>query len=123
MFYAAMLQVDMPGQSRGLLSHAWIWLARMLNHLPIKRLHISALEVFLKVAGFRLHQCYRRQFEKLLVAVNTEYIPKMQQLNDADARAATTRLATYIQSQEFLKPPEGREMPEDDESSYRRNEY
>jgi uncharacterized MAPEG superfamily protein len=50
MFYAAMLQVDMPGQgSDGMISHAWVWMARMLNHLPVKRLHISALEVFLKV--------------------------------------------------------------------------
>jgi len=118
MFYAAMLQVDMPGQgSDGMISHAWAWMARMLNHLPVKRLHISALEVFLKVAGFRLNQVYRRQFQKLLATVTNEYIPKMQSLNDADARAATTRLASYIQAQEFFNSPEGRDMPEQDESS------
>jgi nucleoporin GLE1 len=114
-----LLQVDVASLGpRGMLGYAWTWLARHLNHLPVNRLNISTLECFLKVAGYRLHQAYGPQFIKVLAAISTQYVPKMQQVNDADARAATTRLMSYINQQEFRQPPEGRIMPDDDESSY-----
>ena len=119
LFFSAMLQVDVASLgARGMLGFAWTWLARHLNHLPVNRLDISALECFLKVAGYRLHQAYGGQFVKVLHTIVNEYVPRMQQQNDADARAATTRLLSYIHQQEFRQPPEGRVMPDDDESSH-----
>jgi len=70
------------------------------------------------VAGYRLHQPYGPQFIKVLAAIAQQYVPRMQQVNDADARAATTRLVSYINQQEFRQPPEGRVMPDHDESSH-----
>ena len=54
---------------------------------------------------------------KLLQVIYSEYVPKMMANQDSDARAATTRLVTYIQTQKFLEAPEGRDMAETDESS------
>jgi len=39
---------------------------RLLNHLPANRLTATALDAFLKMAGFRMAAAYGRQFVKLL---------------------------------------------------------
>jgi hypothetical protein len=41
---------------------------RLLNQLPANRLTATALDAFLKVAGFRMAAAYGRQFLKLLQA-------------------------------------------------------
>lgn len=39
---------------------------RLLNHLPANRVTATALDAFLRAAGFRMAAAYGRQFEKLL---------------------------------------------------------
>ncbi|CAI5536677.1 unnamed protein product [Closterium sp. Naga37s-1] len=99
------------------LSHAWQWCARLLNHLPANRASATALEVFLKIAGYRMHLTYRSQFLKLLDVVGNEYRGKLQALNDADVAPVVNRIETYIGVQRYLRPPEGLEMPLHDKSS------
>ncbi|CAI5500120.1 unnamed protein product [Closterium sp. Naga37s-1] len=99
------------------LSHAWQWCARLLNHLPANRASATALEVFLKIAGYRMHLTYRSQFLKLLDVVGNEYRGKLQALNDADVAPVVNRIETYVGVQRYLRPPEGLEMPLHDKSS------
>ncbi|CAI5995349.1 unnamed protein product [Closterium sp. NIES-65] len=99
------------------LSHAWQWCARLLNHLPANRASATALEVFLKIAGYRMHLTYRSQFLKLLNVVGNEYRGKLQALNDADVAPVVNRIETYVGVQRYLRPPEGLEMPLHDKSS------
>ena len=40
--------------------------SRLLNHLPANRATATALDAFLKAAGYRMAAAYGRQFEKLL---------------------------------------------------------
>lgn len=119
MLYAAITQSDNPANPHG-LQHAWEYLARLLNALPANRLTAAALNAFLKVAGYKMAGVYKGQFIKLLTGINGFFLAELGQTNDPDARAVATRLQTYLNTQAFTKPPEGRTMPEFDASSYDR---
>ena len=53
---------------------------RLLNHLPATRLTATALEAFLRVAGFALWRAYRGQFVKLLQLVDQSFLAALQQV-------------------------------------------
>lgn len=53
---------------------------RLLNHLPATRLTATALEAFLRVAGFALWRAYRGQFVKLLHLVDQSFLAALQQV-------------------------------------------
>ncbi|KAL4440598.1 hypothetical protein ABPG75_003599 [Micractinium tetrahymenae] len=119
MLYAAALQSDNPQNPHG-LQHAWTLLARLLNALPTNRITATAVDAVLKVAGFRMHLAYRGQFSKLLQYIDREFLPALGTSNDPDARAVYTRIQTFLRTSQFTKPPEGRDMPQFDASSYDR---
>ena len=119
MLYAAMVQSDNPSNPHG-LNHGWEYVSRVLNYLPANRLTATALDAFLKVAGFKMAAVYRGQFIKLLQCVQRDYLGDLAQTNDPDVRAVATRLSTYLSTRQFMKPPEGRNMPAYDASSYDR---
>lgn len=109
LFFAALLQVD--GAPPEALERLWAWLARALNRLPPDRLVASSILNVLKMAGFRLHREYGRQFFKLLLFVNEDFLGRLEAAGDPDARAAHTRIRTFLQDREFQNEPEGRRMP------------
>ena len=119
MLYAAITQSDNPANPHG-LRHAWEYLARLLNGLPPNRVTAAALDAFLKVTGYKLYAVYKGQFMKLLKLVEGYFLGELMQSNDPDARAVFTRLQIYFKTRQFQKPPEGREMPQFDSSSYDR---
>lgn len=119
MFYAAITQSDNPSNPHG-LQHAWEYLARLINYVPANRLTAAALDAFLKVAGFKMAAVYKGQFMKLLQAVDRDFLVGLRQTSEPDARAVATRLQLYLNTQQFSKPPEGRDMPQYDASSYDR---
>ena len=53
---------------------------RLLNHLPATRLTATALEAFLRVAGYALYRAYRGQFVKLLQLVDQSFLAALQQV-------------------------------------------
>lgn len=119
MLYAAMTQSDNPANPHG-LEHGWSYLARLLNALPPNRITAAALDAFLKVAGYKLARVYRGQFAKLLGVVERDFLSRLAEQGDPDARAVGTRLQTFLQLKRYLEPPEGRNMPRYDTSSYER---
>lgn len=119
MLYAAAMQSDNPQNPHG-LQHAWTLLARLLNALPANRVTATAVDAVLKVAGYRMHLVYRGQFSKLLQYIDREFLPALGTSNDPDARAVYTRIQTFLRTSRFTQPPEGRDMPQFDASSYDR---
>ena len=119
MLYAAITQSDNPANPHG-LQHAWAYVARLLNALPPTRVTAAALDAFLKVAGYRLAGAYRGQFAKLLAVIEHDFLVKLAEAGDPDARAVGTRLQTFLRMRRYATPPEGRSMPQYDSSSYDR---
>jgi nucleoporin GLE1 len=99
------------------LPGAWAYLARLLNGSPPGRDTGTALEAFLSMAGWRLHSAYGRQFLKVLGAVHTHYLPKLDAQPDAETRPVAVRLRVCVEGGAHLRPPEGRNMPLTDKSS------
>jgi nucleoporin GLE1 len=116
LFYAAYTQVDIAKHPHG-LPRAWAWCSRLLNKVPPNRFSATALEAFLKHAGFAMHAAYGRQFGKMLDVVNDFFLPELRRKDDPDVRPVVNRAATYLNERAFLKAPEGREMPVTDTSS------
>ncbi|MCO5578266.1 hypothetical protein L7F22_032105 [Adiantum nelumboides] len=116
--YAAITQAETDGiaNPHG-LKEGWAWCARLLNSLPADRLTASALEAYLKVAGFRLCQVYKKSFMRLVHVITTRFIVSLKQQDDPDSRAVVSRLETYIVTKQFLREPDGRSMPRTDLSS------
>eukprot|EP00884_Botryococcus_braunii_P002466 jgi/Botrbrau1/1221/Bobra.0163s0028.2 len=117
LFYAAILQSDTYPEGPGT---AWTFLARLLNHLPGNRIVATALDAFLKVAGYKLHLTYRGQFLKLVQYVGENTLSDLDRHGDHEARAVHARLETYLQNRAFEVQPEGRTLPESDLSSLER---
>lgn len=115
--YAAIIQTDIPGVNNlhG-VKDGWTWMARFLNTLPPNRLTAAALEIFLKIAGFRLFQAYPKPFTKVLNAISREFIDRLKSQNDPDSNPVISNLETYLTSQQFRKEPEGRALAITDES-------
>lgn len=117
LLYAAITQGDEPNNPHS-LRHAWTWVARVINSLPPDRISAKALYMFIKVAGYKLAQQYRRQFLKLLVALQQNFLVKLQAQRDPNLSAVLTQLDTYLSSREFSRVPEGRALPKEDMSAH-----
>ena len=115
--YAAIIQTDIPGVNNlhG-VKDGWAWMAQFLNALSPNRFTAAALEIFLKIAGFRLFQAYPKPFTKNLNALSREFIDRLKSQNDPDSNPVISNLETYLISQQFRKEPEGRALAITDES-------
>lgn len=71
--YGAFVQTDIQGNIHG-IQHGWAWLARFLNKTTThNRPTTTALNTFLRTAGFGLHQWYTSQFLKDVNVVREVY--------------------------------------------------
>lgn len=119
MFYAAFMQNDKPENPHG-MRHAWAYMAHLLNSLPATRTTAVALDGFLKIAGYRLAVEYGMQFLKAMNVVLRTFLTDLERQADPDCRAVYTRLQTYLSMESYRRPPDGRDMPQRDISSYDR---
>lgn len=120
LFYGAITQVDEMNNPYP-LRHAWVFLSRLLNHLPANKSTSTALVAFIRVTGFQLYRTYRSQFMKILQYIYDNFLPELKSTEDPETRAVYTRLITYLESRQFEKVPEGRDMPENDDSQFIRS--
>ena len=116
LFYGAYTQCDNSRHPHG-INHAWAWASRLVNRVPPNRFSATALESFTKHAGFALWSAYGAQFGKILDVIAGEFLPTLEAKDDADSRPVVSRMRTYLNERRFLKPPEGRAMPNTDTSS------
>ena len=116
LFYASYTTAEHGKHPHG-LPYAWAWVSRLLNKIPPNRFSATALEAFLKHAGYSMNNAYGKQFHKLLQLIQTEFIPKLIEKDDPDTRPVVNRTVTFLNERTFLKSPEGRDMPLTDTSS------
>lgn len=117
--YGAIVQteVDRVHNSHG-ISHGWAWLARFLNTLPSNLYTAVALQSFLEIAGFALHRRYRSQFKKLLRIIEKKFLSALQTQQDPKLTRAVVNIRNYIESNQYLKEPEGWQLESDIKSNY-----
>ena len=119
MLHAAITQSSHARNPHG-LAFAWKYMARALNSLPANRLTATAIDAFLRIAGYHMASAYKEQFNKLLFVLENSYLAELRECADPDAKAVYSRIQTYLKSNAWRSPPEGRDMPEHDASSYNR---
>ena len=66
---------------------------------------------FVQVAGYSLYRKYKRQFYKVLLYIHSRFLVGLATSKNMEAQAVYSRLQTYLQNQQFSKPPEGKAMP------------
>ncbi|GMH36611.1 hypothetical protein BSKO_04484 [Bryopsis sp. KO-2023] len=116
MFYAGLMQVDSASGIHG-IDEAWRYLTRLLNSLPPNRTVAFALDSFLQIAGFRLHEKYQSQFVKVLKFIEGTFLVNLAASNDVETNSVYFRLRNYLRQEKFKTEPEGKLMPESAKSS------
>jgi hypothetical protein len=122
---AAVLQHHSSAPQLHNLSHAWRWLARVLNQEP-RTATAAVLYAFLSTAAFALQRVYgAAQVRKLLQYVRTEMVTRMERgaaVKTAARKASVARLVLWLdKSLDELRrtggllEPEGRTMPQTQE--------
>lgn len=109
------------------LDRAWTWAARLCNQKP-RTTTAAVLHAFLGVAAYSLHERYPSQTRKLLEAINSDLLLRMD-ASTPPRRAAQAVLALWLQTtlhqlQQYgrFEEPKGRNMPLDQESDASRQE-
>lgn len=116
-----------PGPLLG-LPCAWLFLSRLLNQWAERpkasstRCTAAVLEAFLDACGHALFLAYRKQFFKLLRAIETGPLPRLVEAahTDPNLRAGCARIQLYLEEKKYQHEPEGRTLPRTDASSYNR---
>ncbi|KAF8104564.1 hypothetical protein N665_0171s0067 [Sinapis alba] len=112
--YGALVQNDIRGGNvtniHG-IEQGWAWLARFLNKTSANRATATALNAFLQMAGFGLHQRYKTQFLKVVNIVREHFLPRLRARKDAsNLQTIITDITAYLDDQMYLKEPVGRTM-------------
>lgn len=77
------------------IDSAWKYLASVVNLQPLP-IYTHLLEKVLEIAGSSLHQCYGKQFVKLMFVLRDLYLPQLESMTDSQSRAAFDRLKNII---------------------------
>ncbi|XP_016500240.2 mRNA export factor GLE1-like isoform X3 [Nicotiana tabacum] len=106
--YGALVQTEVEGcQNLHGLREGWAWIARFLNVLPANLYTAAALQAFLEMAGFALHKRYKTQFRKMLDVIAKDFLTALKDRGDAKLNKVIVNIRNYIESNQFLKEPEG----------------
>ncbi|KAI3885926.1 hypothetical protein MKW92_007213 [Papaver armeniacum] len=106
--YGALVQTEVSGV-RNLhgLKEGWAWVARLLNSLEPNIYTAVALNSFLGMAGFALFRTYKTQFQKMLNFISRRFVGALESKQDPNLKPVIVPLQTYIDTNQFLKEPEG----------------
>ena len=116
MLYGALVQSHVVPDNPHGAGFGWLYLARVLNGVPVSVASSTAIESFLRIAGYGLYCSFRRQFEKLMQCISAEVLPKMRSFHDKEHAAVISRLEQFISEKRYTSPPDGSDMPERDSS-------
>ncbi|KAI3904806.1 hypothetical protein MKW92_047622 [Papaver armeniacum] len=107
--YGALVQKEVNGV-RNLhgLKEGWAWVARLLNSPEANIYTAVALNSFLEMAGFALFRTYKTQFQKMLNFISRRFVEALESKQDPELKPVIVQLQTYIDTNQFLKEPEGR---------------
>lgn len=77
------------------LENAWIWLSNILMLDPLPEVFASLILRFMEICGPEMLTAYGKQFVKLIIALQSQYIPKLEQI---DSGGPFTRLKVLIET-------------------------
>ncbi|CAF1141296.1 unnamed protein product [Brachionus calyciflorus] len=84
------------------IKKAWQFLADVLNMTPRPEITAEMLTVFFKCTGYQLQNVYGKQFSKLVITFQTDYLKLIKSIkSDKQSEAAVGRLTSILD--EFLK--------------------
>lgn len=93
------------------IENGWKWLTNIINLDPLPEISATLVHETLLVAGHALMQNYGKQFFKLLITIQRQYLVKLSQI---DAGGPKERLEKYIQrviQEQKINPPENQLQP------------
>lgn len=64
------------------LENGWIWLSAFINLEPLPEISATLLLEFLQVCGNEMWLTYKKQFTKILIALQQAYMHKLDQVNN-----------------------------------------
>lgn len=126
--YAAFVSegASVPNHPHG-IGAAWVWVARVANQKP-RTTTATILHAFLNQCAWGLHVAYPNQLPKLLHAINSDLLLKMDS-STAPRKAAQAVLALWLQTtlhqlQTYgrFEEPKGMTMPHTQEADAGRQE-
>ena len=114
--YAAMMQTDLPPQLGDRkhpygLEHGWAWFTRLLNLEPRPSVTATIIFDFLEVAGHAMHKRFGKQFQKLLLILCQNVLPKILEVTPKESKAGVMRLKLFLDTcikEGRIREPEGR---------------
>lgn len=77
------------------LENAWIWLSNILMLDPLPEIFPTLILRFMEICGPDMLTAYGKQFVKLIIALQSQYIPKLDQI---DSGGPFSRLKGLIES-------------------------
>lgn len=77
------------------LEHAWVWLSNILMLDPLPEVFPTLILRFIEICGPEMLTAYGKQFVKLILAVQAQYIPKLDQI---DSGGPFSRLKVLIET-------------------------
>ncbi|KAJ2724462.1 hypothetical protein GGI07_001974 [Coemansia sp. Benny D115] len=94
--YAAILQTPQLANKPNPLpvSHAWAWLARMIN-MPPRSISPLLVQTFLSIAGTSMAAAYGKQFTKVMDVLSTAWIPSIAD-SSPSAIAAKSNIRGFV---------------------------
>lgn len=93
------------------LQNGWRWLCEILNLDPLPEICATLICEALQVAGNAFLTTYGNQFIKLLMTIQTQYIPKLNRVDEGGPKARLESLVTKILQERKIDPPEGQLPP------------
>lgn len=113
--YAAIMQMEIPPQLSNRphpfgIEHGWIWFTRLMNLEPRPSVTATVIFDFLEVAGHAMMKRFGKQFQKVLLTLCQELMPKILQVTPPDSKAGAMRLKMFLEScveKSQINPPKG----------------
>lgn len=89
------------------LHNGWNWLCEFLNLDPLPEICATLLFEVLQVAGNAFLQTYGKQFIKLIIAMQNQYFPKLNQVDNGGPKARLEGFLTKVLQERKIDAPEG----------------
>ncbi|KAG0362212.1 hypothetical protein BG005_006351 [Podila minutissima] len=108
--YCAIMQTE-PTVGRNIypITHAWTWMARVLN-MPPRAITPALISSFVDVCGHVYLSTYRNQAMKIFRLTMTDFVPMVPKEGVAGATRLKTQLEDFMKSGHIPKA-EGRDIP------------
>lgn len=64
------------------LEYGWMWISNFIMLDPLPGISPTLLMEFIQTCGAEMWQIYKKQFMKILVVLNDQYMPKLERVRD-----------------------------------------